>query len=270
MNWFHQRNRDETAAPCLHREDCYEDDMANFFLVIVLFTCLPLTCLKETSAQVSRSGSPAVSNLPTLFVIGDSISIQYGPYLEKYVQGVWRYDRKSDDGQAAKNLDVPVGANGGDSRMVLEYLGLKLKDKGFRPDVLLLNCGLHDIKRNPQTNVIQVTADDYRRHLETIIQLLQARGIALIWMRTTPVEDERHNSRSQAFKRYARDLDEYNRLADAVMARHKIPAIDLYTFSKTLGSEHFIDHVHYNETARALQAAHIAGFLRAYAAPAQK
>jgi lysophospholipase L1-like esterase len=235
-----------------------------FFSVLVLLTYLPSTCITEASAQASRSDSNESFNLPMLFVIGDSISIQYGPYLEKYVQGVWRYERKSDDGQAAKNLDVPTGANGGDSRMVLEYLRLKLNDKSFSPDVLLLNCGLHDIKRHPTTNAIQVAADDYRHHLETIIQLVQARGIALIWMRTTPVEDERHNSRSQAFKRYARDLDEYNRIADGVMAQHRIPTIDLYTFTKSLGSEHFIDHVHYDEAARALQAAHIAGFLRAY------
>lgn len=215
-------------------------------------------------AQLRTQTQTAGMSLPKLFVIGDSISMQYGPHLEKYVQGVWHYDRKQDDGQAAKNLDVPVGANGGDSRMVLEYLRLKLKDKSFRPDVLLLNCGLHDIKRHPNTNAIQVTLDNYRRNLETIVQLLQARGIALVWMRTTPVEDERHNSRSQAFKRYARDLDEYNRLADEVMARHKIPVIDLYAFTKALGSEHFIDHVHYDEAARALQAAHIAGFLHAY------
>jgi hypothetical protein len=209
--------------------------------------------------------APAAAPLPRLFVIGDSISIQSGPYLEKYVQGVWLYERKSDDGQAAKNLDVPVGANGGDSRMVLEYLRLKLKDKDFRPALLLLNCGLHDIKRNAQTNALQVDAESYRRNLETLQQLLKGRGIPMVWMRTTQVEDERHNSRSKDFKRYARDLDAYNAIADEVMARGGVPMIDLYGFTKSLGPEHFIDHVHYDEAARALQAAHIAGFLQFYA-----
>lgn len=227
----------------------------------------PGTRLAGLTRQAAGQTSTA---LPRLFVIGDSISMQYGPYLEKYVQGVWRYDRKSDDGQAGKNLDVPTGANGGDSRMVLEYLRLKLKDKNFRPDVLLLNCGLHDIKRHPQTNAIQVDAAGYRRNLETIVGLLRARGITLVWMRTTPVEDERHNSRSKQFKRYARDLDEYNDIADAVMTQHKWPVIDLYSFTKSLGGERFIDHVHYDETARSLQAAHIAGFLHAYASGARK
>lgn len=204
----------------------------------------------------------AAPSLPKLYVIGDSISMRYGPFLEKYVQGVWQYDRKSDDGQAAKNLDVPVGANGGDSRMVLEYLKLKAPDKTFQPDILLLNCGLHDIKRNPETNAIQVDSASYRKNLEAIYQLLQKRQIRLVWMRTTSVEDERHNTRSKAFKRYARDLDAYNAIADDVMHKHGVSIIDLYTFTRSLGSEHFVDHVHYDDFAMQLQAGYIAGFLQ--------
>ncbi|GAB3968413.1 SGNH/GDSL hydrolase family protein [Spirosoma terrae] len=204
----------------------------------------------------------AAPSLPKLYVIGDSISMRYGPFLEKYVQGVWQYDRKSDDGQAAKNLDIPVGANGGDSRMVLEYLKLKAPDKTFQPDILLLNCGLHDIKRNPETSAIQVDSASYRKNLEAIYQLLHKRNIRLIWMRTTSVEDERHNSRSKAFKRYARDLDDYNAIADAVMRKHGVSIIDLYTFTRSLGSEHFVDHVHYDDFAMQLQAGYIAGFLQ--------
>ncbi|MGA0555598.1 SGNH/GDSL hydrolase family protein [Larkinella sp. VNQ87] len=206
----------------------------------------------------------AAPSLPRLYVIGDSISMRYGPFLEKYVQGVWQYDRKSDDGQAAKNLDVPVGANGGDSRMVLEFLKLKTADKTFQPDVLLLNCGLHDIKRLPETNAIQVDSASYRKNLEAIYQLLKKHNIPLVWMRTTSVEDERHNTRSKAFKRYARDLDDYNRIADEVMRKHAVPVIDLYTFTRSLGSEHFVDHVHYDEPAMQLQAAYLAGFLQAH------
>ncbi|RRA98081.1 SGNH/GDSL hydrolase family protein [Larkinella rosea] len=204
----------------------------------------------------------AAPSLPTVYVIGDSISMRYGPFLEKYVQGVWQYDRKSDDGQAAKNLDVPVGANGGDSRMVLAFLKIKTAEKAFQPDVLLLNCGLHDIKRNPETNVIQVDSVSYRKNLEAIWQLLHKRNIRLVWMRTTSVEDERHNTRSKAFKRYARDLDAYNAIADEVMRKHGVAVIDLYTFTRSLGSDHFVDHVHYDDSAMQLQAAYIAGFLQ--------
>jgi len=205
-----------------------------------------------------------VKPLPKLFLIGDSISIQYGPYLEEYLQGKIQFERKVDDGSAEKNLDIPTGANGGDSRMVLEYLRTKVEDRQFNPDYLLLNCGLHDIKRNPESNKIQVSQKEYRKNLEAIFQLLKYKGIQLLWMRTTPVVDSIHNTKQKWFKRYAADLKIYNQIADEVCAKKNIPVIDLYDFTQKLGVGQFADHVHFKENARALQAAYITGFLENY------
>lgn len=202
--------------------------------------------------------------LPKLFLIGDSISIQYGPFLEKYLAGFVQFERKQDDGQAEKNLDVPTGANGGDSRMVLAFLSAKIKDSGFNPDYLLLNCGLHDIKRDPSTNKIQVSDQVYRENLEAIVKLLQKKHIQLIWMRTTPVVDSIHNTNQYSFHRYATDLQIYNKIADDVCQKNKIPEIDLFSFTEKLGVDQFADHVHYKEPARNLQAAFIAGNVLAY------
>jgi lysophospholipase L1-like esterase len=201
--------------------------------------------------------------LPKLFLIGDSISIHYGPFLQNYLAGYLQFERKLDDGQAEKNLDVPGGANGGDSRMVLAYLQSKIKHSTFNPDYLLLNCGLHDIKRNPATKKIQVSEQEYRENLEAIVQLLNAKHIRLIWIRTTPVVDTIHNAKQRAFHRFAADVESYNKIADEVCLKYNIPEIDLFTFSERLGIEQFIDHVHYKEPARDLQAAYIAGSLLA-------
>jgi len=107
-----------------------------------------------------------------IFLIGDSISVQYWPYLKEYMANQADLERKQDDGQAEKNLDVPTGANGGDSRMVLEYLRAQFANPSFKPDYLLVNCGLHDIKHDPKTNRLQVNADDYRMNLHAIFSLL--------------------------------------------------------------------------------------------------
>lgn len=218
-------------------------------IILISVVCISLTSLKS---------------LPKLFLIGDSISIQYGPFLEKYIQGKVQFERKVDDGSAEKNLDIPTGANGGDSRMVLEYLINKIQDEQFTPDYLLLNCGLHDIKRNPESNKIQVSEDEYRKNLEAILQLLKNKEIQVVWMRTTPVVDSIHNAKQSSFKRYAADLELYNQIADEVCAKENIPVIDLYNFTQKLGIEQFADHVHYKEHARDLQAAYIAGFLESY------
>jgi lysophospholipase L1-like esterase len=198
---------------------------------------------------------------PKIFLIGDSISVQYWPYLKEYLSDIADIERKKDDGQAEKNLDVPVGANGGDSRMVLEYLRAKYADEAFRPDYLLLNCGLHDIKHDPKTGVIQVTEDDYRKNLNEIVDLLQKNRTELIWIRTTWVVDSIHNAQSSSIRRYGDDVIRYNAIADDVMVKHQVKSIDLYQFSKQQGIEHIADHVHYDLPTRALQAAYIAGFV---------
>ena len=80
-----------------------------------------------------------------VFIIGDSISIHYGPYLKKYISNNYNYDRKRGLEVALKDLDNPVGANAGDSRMVLQYLKEE-QEKETKYDVLLINCGDHDIR----------------------------------------------------------------------------------------------------------------------------
>ncbi|HEY5523994.1 MAG TPA: SGNH/GDSL hydrolase family protein, partial [Clostridium sp.] len=60
--------------------------------------------------------------IKTVFVIGDSISLHYGPYLEKMIKDKYNYRRKIKIEDALIDLDKPVGANSGDSGMVLEYI----------------------------------------------------------------------------------------------------------------------------------------------------
>jgi hypothetical protein len=198
---------------------------------------------------------------PKIFLIGDSISVQYWSYLKEYLSDSADIQRKKDDGQAEKNLDVPTGANGGDSRMVLEYLRSKYADETFRPNYLLLNCGLHDVKHDPKTGIIQVPEEDYRKNLNEIVALLQKNETQLIWIRTTYVVDSIHNAKSSSIRRYGDDVIRYNAIADEIMTEKQIPSIDLYSFSKNLGIEHIADHVHYDESTKALQAAYIAGFV---------
>ncbi len=203
-------------------------------------------------------------DLPRLFVIGDSISIQYGPYLEGFLSGTFAYDRKRDDAGGAKaehDLDVPQGANGGDSSMVLAYLRARAERDPLKADVLLLNCGLHDIKTDPTTGARQVDREAYAQNLRAILAEARRTGTAVVWVRTTPVVTEIHNARSRAFHRFAADVAAYNAIADAVMAEAGVPVIDLHGFSARFVPAGFIDHVHFSEAVREKQAAFIAGAL---------
>lgn len=195
-------------------------------------------------------------SLPTLHVVGDSISIHYGPYLQTMLAGVMTYSRKTaPDG----SLDEAGAANGGDSSLVLAHL------QSLQPaqplDVLLLNCGLHDIKRDLVTNAPQIPTEQYAANLRAI--LAESRHLAkrVIWVRTTPVIDKRHNRLNTLFRRFAADVEAYNAIADAIMREHAVSIIDLFTFTRNLGTNVYVDHVHFTTEVRAQQAAFIAGGL---------
>lgn len=196
-----------------------------------------------------------------IYVLGDSISIQYGPYLEKHLEGVMEYSRKEGEEEALLNLDNPQGANGGDSAMVLSFLTRKARSGGIDADLLLLNCGLHDIKTDPQTNAKQVNIDEYRINLTQIVDLVEGIRPSLVWIRTTPADENVHNCRGMPFHRFASDCDAYNAAADEIMRERCVPIIDLHAFTLALGADVYCDHVHFHEHVREKQAAFIAEWL---------
>jgi len=206
--------------------------------------------------------------IPRLFVLGDSISIQYGPFLELMLAGNFLYSRKSGEEEALRNLDIPQGANGGDSGMCLGYLRGVLGAGQFKADLLLLNCGLHDVKRKPDDphGPTQVSIDDYRGNLQAIVELLREHRLPMIWVRTTPVCESQHNVPGSGIIRYQKDVDRYNAVSDAIMSEEGIYSIDLAGFSLTQGTpaEILHDGRHFHEPIRKLQAAHIAGYLIAW------
>ena len=192
----------------------------------------------------------------SIFVIGDSISCYYGRHLKKILEGFFDYDRLSD---GTKDI------NGGDSSMVLKSLRAVKNKGGFKPDYLLLNCGLHDIKKDLVSGKYQVPPDDYEKNLRKIYSILHEMGIKFIWIRTTPVKDRPEDSVPRELKtvRHNQDVISYNHIADEVMKEYGIPIIDLYRFTKNLGDFIYLDNVHFYEGTAAKQAAFIAGYLNA-------
>jgi hypothetical protein len=198
------------------------------------------------------------NNNKTLHIIGDSISIQYGPYLEKFIEKFFIYSRK--EGKLG-NLDFPEGSNAGDSSMVLEYLKKCLTAKSHW-DFILLNCGLHDIKiynESPQINI-----NLYERNLKQIFDLAKILSNKTIWVNTSPVIDDHHNSLKNEFKRFNRDVVKYNEIAKRLATSNDGVIIDLYEFCLCLGGrEIYQDHVHFTPVIQKLQAAYIAGHISA-------
>ena len=198
-----------------------------------------------------------------LYVLGDSISLQYGPYLEANLQGIASYARKEGTEEALRDLDEAQGANGGPSTRVRAFLEAMAADKGIDADVMLLNCGLHDLKKDKETGTHQVPLDEYSANLTSIIELVRSMGIYLVWVRTTPVDNDladQHHS-VMSFSRTLEDCQAYNQVADDIMHRAGVPLLDLFTFTVNLGKDVFSDHAHFLPEVREKQGAYIAGWL---------
>jgi lysophospholipase L1-like esterase len=200
-----------------------------------------------------------------LFVIGDSISCYYGKHLEPMLAGRFAYDRKGGTHKLDNLDDGTDGVNGGDTSMVIAYLkeiGKVWKEKA--PDYLLLNCGLHDLKTAVSPAGYQVPAEAYEANLHAILDSVRKFGIALIWVRTTPIVDLAPGIVPDDFMtiRANSDVIQYNAVADRVMSGAGVPIIDLYSFTCNLGPDLYFDRgVHFNEPTAAKQAAFIAGAL---------
>jgi len=201
--------------------------------------------------------------MKSVFIIGDSISIHYGPYLKAYLKNRFTYSRKTGkDGLI--DLDDPKGANGGDSFMVLQYLLDEERTNRphlKNPDFLFINCGLHDIKTDPAAGKNQVPLKQYQKNLRGIVNAAARVSVQTVWIRTTPVDDGIHQSKGRPFHRFNRDVIRYNQAADEIMKAKGIPAIDLYTFTVNIEENLYCDHVHFREPVRKKQAAYIAGWI---------
>lgn len=145
-------------------------------------------------------------------LIGDSIRIGYQPFVEGALDGrlsVWGPED-----------------NGGDSRNVLSRFDEWVI--GRKPDVLHINCGLHDIKKEFGAGEAQVPFDEYVTNIETILaRALAETDAKVIWAQTTPVNEEWHHDQ-KGFDRFEADVDAINRAATKICGKLGVQVNNLY------------------------------------------
>ena len=200
--------------------------------------------------------------MKSVFILGDSICIYYSPYLISLLESDFKCLTKKGRVEAMVDLDVPVKANAGSTNMILNYFKLEQKHGDFDYDYHLFNSGLHDIvyaydkETDTLATACKVSKEKYAENLNAIIDKMQENNIKPIFVTTTPVEDERHNS-IRKFKRYGADVIAYNAIAVEVMKERGVPVIDLFSFTESLEGERFRDHVHYLDEVAEKQAGFI-------------
>ena len=192
-----------------------------------------------------------MNELPLVFIIGDSISMGYTPCVEKELEGFARVERHE--------------GNGGDSQNVISSLTATwLPGASGKPDLIHVNCGLHDLRFWADKGAYQISIDDYRKNMELLARKLPETGAKIIWATTTPVLDGAP-SMSKEFPRKSSDVDAYNRVATEVMTAAGFAIDDLNAFVKEAGPETLIkpDGVHFTDEGYVRLGARVAAAVRA-------
>ena len=176
-----------------------------------------------------------MSDVPLFFIVGDSISMGYTPHVRKELEGRARVERHE--------------GNGGDSQNVLAKLNTQwLPALGEKPDLIHVNCGLHDLRFWSEKNAYQVPLEGYIKNMATLAEELAATGAKIVWCSTTPVLDGAPGM-SKEFARKNEDVEAYNAVALETMTAAGFAINNLNAFVNHLGPEKLItpDGVHFTD-----------------------
>lgn len=151
-------------------------------------------------------------------------------------------------------------ANGGDSANVMAHLDEWVV--AHSPQLVHLNCGLHDIKKPFDSGRAQVGLDEYRRHLHEIFDRILSTGARLVWASTTPVDEDLHH-RNKGFDRFTADVDAYNSVALDLAMVENVPVNDLHAVIESADRTHLLreDGVHFSEEGSRLLGDAVAEFV---------
>jgi isoamyl acetate esterase len=166
-----------------------------------------------------------------VYLLGDSIRLGYQPFVTAALEG-----RAVVDGPPA---------NCESSRVLRSRLSAWVSD---RPDIVHVNCGLHDVRYDPGAEQPCVDIAEYGANVEAILKDLEALGIGrIVWASTTPVDDSRNGKRPS--RRWNVDIDRYNAVARKIAGSCGAAYNDLHVAVRSQGTTGLLrdDGVHFTQ-----------------------
>jgi lysophospholipase L1-like esterase len=166
-----------------------------------------------------------------VILVGDSIRMGYQEIVRAELEGwadVWGPEQ-----------------NGGTSENVLAHLDEWVITR--RPDVLHINCGLHDLRKEFGQDGAAIPLGAYADNLRTIMTRVKTETDAIVvWALTTPVNQEWHH-RIKGFDRFEADVAAYNAAATEIAQELNIVVNDLVATVTSAGRDDLLlpDGVHF-------------------------
>ncbi|MFK5923089.1 MAG: SGNH/GDSL hydrolase family protein [Verrucomicrobiota bacterium] len=187
------------------------------------------------SASLADDGKTSASKLKNVILFGDSIRMGYQKEVVKNLKGkavVWAPED-----------------NCRHSKYLLESLDKWLK--GRNPDVIHINCGLHDMFLD-KNGKCRHSVDEYADTLRLIFKRLKKTNAhAVVIFALTTAVDEKRQITSKNYGRLVRrnsDVDSYNKKAIEIAKEFDVQINDLNTPIKKAGVENMLvdDGIHLN------------------------
>ncbi|MDP6546335.1 MAG: DUF1080 domain-containing protein [Phycisphaerae bacterium] len=196
-------------------------------LIAVLF----VTSLNVSAGMAKEA--PPKDQLPTVLIIGDSISLGYTPFVAEMLKGQ----------AVVKHCPGNAGPTMRGVKNIDRWLG------SAKWDVILFNFGLWDMY-GWRYEKVDRSPPAYEKRLDALAIRLKKTGAKLIWVTTTPACPE-------AEKKCKVKVDpatekKYLDAAGRVMKKHNIQVNDLYAFMKPKRAQYAIadNDVHFKKDGK--------------------
>ena len=137
-------------------------------------------------------------------------------------------------------IQFPPSGSVNDSGTALTQIDSLLGETKW--DIIYFNFGIGDLfYKDPSTREIRIMAKDgggvrvstpeqYEKQLDALVQRLKTSNAKLIWGNTTPMVNVHFFNSYQGNLFDANAEQEYNAIAARVMAKHKVPVVDLHGY----------------------------------------
>ena len=166
-----------------------------------------------------------------LVLVGDSIRMGYQAYVKNELFGlsdVWTPEQ-----------------NGGNSTNIQKYFDKWIISQ--TADVVHINCGLHDLKRDFGAEETAIPLVQYQENLRDVLgRILQETQSTVVWATTTPVNEIWHHQR-KGFDRLEIDVVAYNDVSVEVAQDFGVLINDLFQVVVDAGRDNCLspDGVHF-------------------------
>jgi len=186
--------------------------------------------------------------MKTVVLIGDSIRMGYQETVRAELAGLADVWGPEDNGETSAN--------------VVAHLDDWAISRAA--DVVHVNCGLHDIKKEFDSGAALIPLDVYAANVREILSRLQKETDATtVWATSTPVIEARHNT-AKPFARFEADVAIYNAAAAQIAEELDIVVDDLFAVANAAGTEDLLieDGVHFTPEGSELLGKAVADCIR--------